>query len=117
MKYFIQLSYLGKNYCGWQVQPDQPSVQETLTKTINTALQETIEIVGSGRTDTGVNAKNYIAHFDIKSPIKDTKQFIFKLNTMLPKDIAIQDCWIVPEDAHARFSATNRSYSYSKTNY
>jgi tRNA pseudouridine38-40 synthase len=115
LKYFIQLSYLGKNYCGWQIQPDQPSIQETLTKAINTALQEEIEIVGSGRTDTGVNAKNYIAHFSSSQHIKDKKQFIFKLNTLLPKDIAIQDCWPVPEDAHARFSATKRSYSYQIT--
>ncbi len=115
MKYFIQLSYLGKNYCGWQIQPDQPSIQETLTKAIDTALQENVEIVGSGRTDTGVNAKNYIAHFECSEHIKDKKQFIFKLNTLLPKDIAIQDCWPVPEDAHARFSATKRSYSYQIT--
>ena len=112
MKYFIKLSYLGTKYCGWQIQPDQPSVQETLTTSLKTALQEEIEIVGSGRTDTGVHAKNYIAHFTCKTPIENSQQFIFKLNTLLPKDIAIQDIWKVHEDAHARFDATSRSYTY-----
>lgn len=112
MKYFIKLSYLGKKYCGWQIQPDQPSVQETLTKSLETALQEKIELVGSGRTDTGVHAKNYIAHFSCETPIEDNKQFIFKLNTLLPKDIAVHDMWKVHEDAHARFDAISRSYTY-----
>lgn len=112
MKYFIKLSYLGKHYCGWQIQPDQPSVQETLMLALSTALQEKIELVGSGRTDTGVHAKNYIAHFSCSTPFPDTNQFIFKLNTLLPKDIAIYDIWEVHEDAHARFDAISRSYSY-----
>lgn len=112
MKYFIKLSYFGKAYCGWQIQPDQPSVQETLTKALQTALQEEITLVGSGRTDTGVHAKNYIAHFTCKRIVEDMKQFIFKLNTILAKDIAIDDVWPVGEDAHARFDATSRSYTY-----
>ncbi|GGE12667.1 tRNA pseudouridine(38-40) synthase TruA [Psychroflexus salis] len=112
MKYFIQLSYFGKNYCGWQIQPDQASIQETLNEKINVALQEKVELVGSGRTDTGVHAKNYIAHFTCTTSIGNMQQFIFKLNTLLPKDIAIHNCWPVSEDAHARFSAISRSYSY-----
>ncbi|GGE26922.1 tRNA pseudouridine synthase A [Psychroflexus planctonicus] len=103
---------MGKKYCGWQIQPDQPSVQESLTKSLETALQEKIELVGSGRTDTGVHAKNYIAHFSCETPIGDNKQFIFKLNTLLPKDIALHDMWKVHEDAHARFDAISRSYTY-----
>lgn len=112
MKYFIQLSYLGKAYCGWQVQPDQPSVQETLTHSLQTALQEEIAVVGSGRTDTGVHAQNYIAHFICKNEIKKIPQFIFKINTILPKDIAVHQLWRVSDKVHARFDALSRSYTY-----
>jgi tRNA pseudouridine38-40 synthase len=112
LKYFIRLSYLGKAYCGWQIQPDQPSVQETLTKGIQTALQEEIELVGSGRTDTGVHAKNYIAHFTCQTRIEDKTQFIFKINTLLPKDISMHSIWEVKDDAHARFNALSRTYTY-----
>lgn len=112
MKYFIQLSYFGKAYCGWQVQPDQPSVQQTLTACLQTALQEPIAVVGSGRTDTGVHAQNYIAHFTSAKPIANRQQFMYKINTLLPKDIAVQKIWPVATDAHARFDALSRSYTY-----
>ncbi len=111
MRYFIELSYNGKNYHGWQIQPDAISVQEVLEKTISTLLRSEIKITGAGRTDTGVHAKQLFAHFDAE-PIEDLPNFIFRLNSFLPKDIAVQDVFVVRDDAHARFDATQREYKY-----
>lgn len=112
-RYFIQLSYKGTNYHGWQVQPNAISVQETLNKAFSTILREEIELTGAGRTDTGVHAKNYIAHIESKKENlhTDTK-LVFKLNSILPKDIAIHSIKKVKKDAHARFDATSRTYHY-----
>ena len=111
MRYFIKLAYKGTNYFGWQYQPDAISVQETLNKALSTLLKTNIDILGAGRTDSGVHAKEMFAHFDYETEI-DTKKIVYKLNSFLPKDIAIFDLIKVHDDAHARFDATKRTYEY-----
>ncbi len=111
MRYFIKLAYKGTNYFGWQYQPDAISVQETLNKALSTLLKTNIDILGAGRTDSGVHAKEMFAHFDYETEI-DTKKIVYKLNSFLPKDIAIFDLFKVHDDAHARFDATKRTYEY-----
>lgn len=114
MRYFLQLSYSGKNYFGWQKQPNQSSVQEVLEKCLSTYLRQEIAVVGAGRTDTGVHAKEYFAHFDSKS-ISNFNDFVFRMNAFLPKDIAIQNIFQVRSEAHARFDAAERTYNYYVT--
>ena len=111
MRYFIHLAYNGANYCGWQTQPDLPTVQFTLEQALGTLLRQPIAIVGCGRTDTGVHASDFYAHFTIEQPI-DCTQLTFKLNSFLPEDIAIYDIFPVKDNAHARFDATARTYQY-----
>ncbi|MGV6829868.1 MAG: tRNA pseudouridine(38-40) synthase TruA [Flavobacteriales bacterium] len=111
MRYFIDISYNGKNYHGWQKQPDVNTVQETIEQAFSTILQQEIQIVGAGRTDAGVHAKQLIAHFDADE-IKNSTNLIFKINSLLPNDISINEFYIVKEDAHARFTAISRSYEY-----
>ena len=111
MRYFIKLAYKGTNYFGWQYQPDAISVQETLNKALSTLLKTNIDILGVGRTDSGVHAKEMFAHFDYETEI-DTQKIVYKLNSFLPKDIAIFDLIKVHDDAHARFDATKRTYEY-----
>lgn len=111
MRYFIKLAYKGTNYFGWQYQPDAISVQETLNKALSTLLKTNIDILGAGRTDSGVHAKEMFAHFDYETEI-DTQKIVHKLNSFLPKDIAIFDLIKVHDDAHARFDATKRTYEY-----
>lgn len=115
MRHFIQLSYKGTNYHGWQIQPDQISIQEELEKAFQIAFQEKIEIVGCGRTDTGVHAKNYWAHFDSHGLPLSKNQLVFKLNNLLPKDIVIHQIKQVSDEAHARFDASFRRYIYQIT--
>ena len=110
MRYFIELSYNGKNYHGWQMQPDAISVQEKLNDALSTVWQETIEVVGAGRTDTGVHAKQMFAHFDVHEEAKD--QIVYKLNSILPNDIVIHKLFEVESEKHARFDAVLRSYEY-----
>lgn len=111
MRYFITLSYDGAAYCGWQRQPDAPSVQQALEQALSTLLREPTEVVGAGRTDTGVNASRYIAHFDSEA-VKDCTQLVYKLNLILPHDIAVQRVEQVWAEAHARFDAVEREYTY-----
>ena len=111
MRYFITLSYNGKNYHGWQIQPNGSSVQETLEKALSTMLRCPISIVGAGRTDAGVHAKKMIAHFDTDVTL-NTLELPRRLNCFLPTDIAIQKIEPVANHLHARFSATKRSYEY-----
>ena len=111
MRYFIELGYKGTNYHGWQYQPDADSVQETLNKALSLLLKTDIDIVGAGRTDTGVHAKQMFAHFDFETEI-DTQQLVHKLNSFLPKDIVIFNILKVANEAHARFDATKRTYEY-----
>lgn len=112
MRYFIELRYLGKAYCGWQCQPDQPTVQATVNRAISTLLREPIGVTGAGRTDTGVNASYYVAHFDCSDPIADPERLIYKLNFLLPGDISVSAVRLVRPEAHARFDAREREYRY-----
>lgn len=111
MRYFIYLSYDGAKYHGWQIQPNATTVQETIMKGLSTILRTDIEIVGAGRTDTGVNASMMVAHFDTDVTF-DCKQLVGRLNRILPQDIAIKSIIPVSEDMHARFSAISRTYQY-----
>ena len=111
MRYFITLSYDGTNYHGWQIQPNGASVQETLAQALSTLLREETSVVGAGRTDAGVHAQKMIAHFDTEREV-DCAHLVDKLNRLLPVDIAVQHVCPVCADAHARFSATSRTYHY-----
>ncbi|MGG7036609.1 MAG: tRNA pseudouridine(38-40) synthase TruA [Flavobacterium sp.] len=111
MRYFIELAYNGTNYHGWQYQPHTSSVQETINKALSLLLRTELEIVGAGRTDTGVHAKQMYAHFDVDFEI-DSHQLVHKLNSFLPKDIVIYNIIKVNDEAHARFDATKRTYEY-----
>lgn len=112
MRYFITLSYDGAAYCGWQRQPDAPTVQQTLEQALSTLLREPIEVVGAGRTDTGVNASYYVAHFDCQKGVEDCAKLVYKLNLILPHDVAVGAVREVRELAHARFDAVEREYTY-----
>ena len=111
MRYFTYLSYDGKEYHGWQIQPNGNSVQETLQKCLSTILRKEIEIVGAGRTDAGVNATEMVAHFDCDIPF-DPDDLSRKLNKFVPRDISIHKIIRVKDNAHARFDATSRTYKY-----
>lgn len=112
MRYFIYFGYDGTNYHGWQIQPNANSVQAELQKALSTLLRENIEVVGAGRTDTGVHARKMAAHFDWSGEELDTTQIAYRLNRILPKDIAVSGLQRVDDDKHARFSATSRTYHY-----
>ena len=105
------MSYNGKAYHGWQNQPNAITVQEVVEKALSTLLNKNTSIVGAGRTDAGVNAKQMFTHFDYEESI-NTEELIFKLNSFLPNDIAIHSIFKVKPDAHARFDALSRSYLY-----
>ena len=111
MRYFIEFAYKGTHYHGWQYQPNAISVQETLNKVFSTLLQETIEIVGAGRTDAGVHASQMYGHFDTNKTL-DLVKLKQRANAFLPKDISIFRILPVHEEAHARFDATARTYHY-----
>ncbi|MCI2229059.1 tRNA pseudouridine(38-40) synthase TruA [Polaribacter sp. MSW13] len=110
MRYFIELSYNGKNYHGWQIQPDVVSVQQKLNNALSTIFQQQIAVVGAGRTDTGVHASQMFAHFDIDIELKG--DVVFKLNSILPNDIAVYKVFLVDDEKHVRFDAISRSYEY-----
>lgn len=112
-RYFIRLAYNGASYHGWQYQKNAKSIQETLNNALERVLKEDVNVTGCGRTDTGVNALNYYAHFDV-SAIDNSflKEIPGYLNTLLPGDIAIYNVFPVKPDAHARFDAIRRTYRY-----
>jgi tRNA pseudouridine38-40 synthase len=113
-RYFIELSFKGTSYHGWQLQPNATSVQAILDAALRVLTHEDIKTTGAGRTDTGVHARYYVAHFDTETLIlKDKAIFIYKLNALLPRDIAIQNIYKVVPGAHARFSAQSRTYEYT----
>ena len=113
MRYSIRLSYDGNAFCGWQIQNNAASVQGTIESALSTISGQSIQITGAGRTDTGVNAINYIAHFEIPSGLSlEAEQLAYKLNAMLPREIVIHEICEVAEDFHARFDARSRDYSY-----
>lgn len=111
MRYFVAFSYFGQAYHGWQRQPNASSVQQLMEESLSTLLKSPISLVGAGRTDTGVHAKNMYAHFDFQE-INSLTNLTYRLNAFLPEDIAIQNISAVPEDAHARFDAVERTYEY-----
>lgn len=111
MRYFVELSYNGKNYHGWQIQPNAISIQEVLENALSLLLGDKIVVVGCGRTDTGVHASQYFLHFEINERF-DEKKILFKLNAFLPEDIAIINIFLVQDVNHARFDAISRSYEY-----
>jgi tRNA pseudouridine38-40 synthase len=114
MRYFISLTYKGSSYCGWQIQVNQPSVQGELEKAFSLYLRMNTQITGAGRTDAGVHAINYVAHFDSATPIQaqDYPMLIYKINAILPSDITILNICHVSDEAHARFDALCRTYNY-----
>lgn len=111
MRYFIEFSYVGKQYHGWQNQPNAISVQQVLENALSKLLRQTVALVGAGRTDAGVHAKQMFAHFDFE-PMADTDDIVYRLNAFLPYDIAVQSIFEVEAGAHARFDAVERAYEY-----
>jgi tRNA pseudouridine38-40 synthase len=113
MRYSIRLSYDGSAFCGWQIQNNAVSVQGTIESALSTLLGQAIQITGAGRTDTSVNAINYIAHFEIPAGMSfEPEQLRYKLNAMLPRQIVIHEICEVSDDFHARFDAQSREYCY-----
>ena len=111
-RYFFELSYDGTSYNGWQIQPNAPSVQEEIQNQLSRLQSNApVNVVGCGRTDTGVHAHHYILHVDLPS-IDDLDLFLMKINRMLPDSIAISKVYPVSDELHARFSATERTYRY-----
>ena len=111
MRYFIEFSYNGRVYHGWQFQPNAITVQEVLESALCTLLKSEISVMGAGRTDAGVHATNMFAHFDSEVSI-ERKNLVYKLNSLLPKDIAVVSIFEVNSEAHARFDALSRTYHY-----
>lgn len=114
-RFFITLSYKGKNYVGWQIQPNGMSVQQTLQEALSVILRQEVAVVGAGRTDAGVHAREMVAHFDWEGDTFSPGDLVYKLNNFLPKDISLSAIRQVRPDAHARFSAISRTYKYYVT--
>jgi tRNA pseudouridine38-40 synthase len=113
MRLFVQLSYDGSPFCGWQSQPDVPSVQDEMERALSIALGEKITVVGAGRTDTGVNARHFLAHFDVSAwPHEESERLLRKINAILPPAIVAEAFYPVADNAHARFDAISRTYRY-----
>ncbi|SFC41041.1 tRNA pseudouridine38-40 synthase [Parapedobacter composti] len=113
-RYFIELAFIGTAYHGWQIQPNAVTVQELLDKALTTILRQPVNTVGCGRTDTGVHATQLYAHFDVRDDelLKQPDECCYKLNALLPHDIAVRRLFAVAPGAHARFDAVKRSYEY-----
>ena len=111
LRYFIELAYKGTNYHGWQIQPESISIQELFNKAFSTIFRTEINLVGAGRTDTGVHAEQLFAHVDLEVEF-DMREIRYKLNSLLPNDIVVENIRKTTKDAHARFDATKRSYEY-----
>jgi tRNA pseudouridine38-40 synthase len=113
-RYFLHLSFNGKNYSGWQIQKNGRSIQSELNHALSTLLGEVINVVGCGRTDAGVHAENFYAHFDSASQtlLNDRIDFTRKMNSFLPRDIAVFKLLKVIPKANARFNALSRTYEY-----
>lgn len=111
-RHFLRLSYLGAPFHGWQIQPNASSVQETIEKGLSTIMRTPVAVTGAGRTDAGVNATMMIAHADLPQRIKDDRQLVRALNSILGGAIAVESVTPVHPEAHARFDATARTYHY-----
>ena len=109
-RYRLDLQYMGTNYCGWQIQPNGLTVQQVLQDKLSQLCNHPIEIVGCGRTDSGVHASYFVAHFDFHGKIPG--DLPYRLNKMLPGDVAVFSCTSVDSKFHARFDATKRLYQY-----
>ena len=116
-RYFIKLAYKGTAYHGWQWQENALSVQQLLEEALSTIFNHEIAVTGAGRTDTGVHAREFYAHFDHDQDftLSELEEKVYKLNSFLPKDIAVFEIFRVKEDAHARFDALSRTYEYRIT--
>lgn len=116
MRYFLNIAYKGTNYHGWQIQANAHSIQEEIQNKLSILLKEKVEIIGSGRTDTGVHATQQVAHLDSNQVLTEYEH-LYRMNALLPSDIVIKGIQKVSDDAHARFDANLRSYEYhmSKT--
>ena len=113
MRYMLSLSYDGSAFCGWQIQPSSPSVQQCLEEALGKLCRTPVAVTGAGRTDTGVHAAGYVAHFDLTGALPfEASDFCYKLNAILPRGIAVHSVLPAADDFHARFSATLRSYTY-----
>ena len=113
MRYSICLSYDGAEFCGWQIQPSAPSVQQCLEGTLSRLLNRPVSVTGAGRTDTAVNACGYVAHFDIEGELPFTQaDLCYKLNAILPRSVAVLQVLPAADDFHARFGARRREYTY-----
>lgn len=110
--YFIKLAFKGTNYHGWQIQDNATSVQAILDHSLTLMLREEITTTGAGRTDTGVHAKEFYAHFNTIEKKEFGNNFIGRLNIFLPKDIVVYGIYPVSDTAHARFDAVSRTYEY-----
>lgn len=111
-RYFMFFSYHGAAYHGWQLQPNAISVQAVVEDGLSKILGKKIEVTGAGRTDTGVHARYYAAHFETDAIIAEPEKLAAKLNSFFPSDISVYNIVAVKPDAHARFSAVERSYEY-----
>ena len=113
MRYILSLSYDGSAFCGWQIQPSSPSVQQCLEEALAKLCGGPAAVTGAGRTDTGVHAAAYVAHFDLPDSLPfGASDFCYKLNAILPRGIVVHEVLPASDDFHARFSATQRSYTY-----
>lgn len=111
MRYFFEISYRGTHYAGWQSQPNAIGVQAVVENALSKLLRTDINILGSGRTDTGVHCEQQFFHVDVEQ-LLEIRSFLGKINSFLPNDISIRSIHLVNAEAHARFSATERSYEY-----
>ncbi|MCM1355931.1 MAG: tRNA pseudouridine(38-40) synthase TruA [Staphylococcus sp.] len=111
-RYFMRLAYRGAPFHGWQCQPGEVTVQSVIEDALSTVMRRGMKIVGAGRTDTGVNARMMVAHFDLEEPLDQPSGLVRKLNAIVGKDIAIEEIYEVEPDKHARFDATSRTYHY-----
>ena len=113
MRYILSLSYDGSAFCGWQIQPSSPSVQQCLEEALAKLCGGPVAVTGAGRTDTGVHAADYVCHFDLTGPLPfEASDFCYKLNAILPRSVVVHAVLPATDDFHARFSATQRSYTY-----
>ena len=113
MRYILSLSYDGSAFCGWQIQPSSPSVQQCLEEALAKLCGGPVQVTGAGRTDTGVHAADYVCHFDLTGNLPfEVSDFCYKLNAILPRQIVVHAVFPAADDFHARFSATQRSYTY-----
>ena len=111
-RYFLHFSYDGGAYHGWQIQPNNMTVQELMTERMSRLFGPDFSLTGAGRTDAGVHASQMVAHFDVSQPIADVKAMLDKLNSLFPADISVSDLYEVRPDVHARFDAVSRRYQY-----